>query len=56
VYNIFFDSWGNGWIVCDPSHIAAQAFGPTGCAHRINLRIEEIATIVGDDGWVYADV
>lgn len=32
---IFFDSWGAAWKPCSSVEQNAEAFGPTGCARRV---------------------
>ena len=32
----FFDSWGGLWAVCGADDDGAEAFGPRGCARRID--------------------
>ena len=54
---IFFDSHGNPWRSCPPTHPEAQAFGPMGSARPLTgfhyTDVAERTFVSGDEGWTY---
>jgi hypothetical protein len=57
MYDVFFDSCGDGWITCPADHPDVVAFGPTGAARPIPVHVGQVRERVhrGLDGWVYLD-
>ena len=53
---IFFDSHGNPWRVCPPSHPEAEAFGPNGSARPLtgfHYTDVQASTFTAGDEWVW---